>query len=165
MNTCWKCALGVELCQLYHMEGGDCHAKSGPPLFSSARSKYIKIFGSPDNIFQFCWNFWTLRNYVKFLNYLDRLEIFYAPLICIKCTVRRGIIYFTWNIWSPNNLFTNLWYLASCSSMYYISLWLITCVKHCLSLWKTDNVLQKWTVIDWFSVGSWIHACMHAAAV
>ena len=29
------------------------------PLFSSFRSKYIKIFGPMDNIFQFCWNFWT----------------------------------------------------------------------------------------------------------
>ena len=43
------------------------------------------------------------------------LKYFISPLICIKCTVQRGIIYFTWNIWSPNNLFTNLWYLASCS--------------------------------------------------
>ena len=31
-----------------------CHAKSGPPLFSSAWSKYIKIFGPPDNLFQIC---------------------------------------------------------------------------------------------------------------
>ena len=28
-----------------------CHAKSGPPIFSSLRSKYIKIFGPPDSLF------------------------------------------------------------------------------------------------------------------
>ena len=30
-----------------------CHAKSGPPIFSSPRSKYIEIFGPPDTLFQF----------------------------------------------------------------------------------------------------------------
>ena len=32
---------------------------------------------------------------LKFLNYLDHLEVFYPLLICIKCSVQRGIIYFT----------------------------------------------------------------------
>ena len=32
---------------------------------------------------------------ILFLNYLDCLEIFYIPLICIKCTVQSWINYFT----------------------------------------------------------------------
>ena len=33
---------------------GTGHPKSGPPIFSSPGPKYIKIFGPPDNLFQFC---------------------------------------------------------------------------------------------------------------
>ena len=55
-----------------------CHKKTGPP-FLVPRSKYIKIFGPPDNLFQF-----NLLKYLdppeqKFLKYLDLLEIFYPP--------------------------------------------------------------------------------------
>ena len=82
------------ICVYWPIRVWDCHAKSGPPLFSSARS-YLEIFVPPDNLFQICWNIWTLLKY------------FIPPLIF---NVQRGITYFTWNIQSPNNFWcTHAW--------------------------------------------------------
>ena len=57
------------------------------PLFSSAQSNILKYL-DPWIIFSFAKNFGPPE--LKFLNYLDHLEIFYPFLICIKCTVQWG---------------------------------------------------------------------------
>ena len=48
------------------------------PLFSSAQSKYIEIFGPPNNLFAEIFR----PSELKFLSYLDSLEILYwYPLL------------------------------------------------------------------------------------
>ena len=48
--------------------------KTWTPVFSFPQSKYIKIFGLPDNLFLFYWNFWTPAQ--KFLIYLGLSKCF-----------------------------------------------------------------------------------------
>ena len=60
----------------------DLSHENWTPSCSSPQSKYIKIFGPLDNLFQFLLKYLDTLE-LKFLKYLDHLEIFYPPTFCI----------------------------------------------------------------------------------